>query len=109
MARKLRADNNLELMVLSDMDLAFAASLDLVVYMGEDLRGLYLANGIDVGAYQLTNGYFLPIPATFVIGADGQVAARSVDPDFRRRMEGEELLQALPSVRSSDANGSKSR
>jgi peroxiredoxin len=107
MARKLRADNDLELMVLSDMDLAFAASLDLVVYMGEDLRGLYLANGIDVGAYQLTNGYFLPIPATFVIGTDGQVAARYVDPDFRRRMEVEDLLQALASVRSSDANASK--
>src|SRR5262245_48029724 len=34
MARKLRADDALNFPVLSDMDLAFAASLDLVVYMG---------------------------------------------------------------------------
>ena len=107
MSRKLLAENNLDLVVLSDMDLAFAASLDLAVYMGEDLRGLYLANGIDVGAYQLTDGYFLPIPATFVIGTDGQVAARYVDPDFRRRMEVEDLLQALASVRSSGPNASE--
>jgi peroxiredoxin len=89
------------------MDLAFAASLDLAVYLGEDLRSLYLANGIDVGAYQLTDGYFLPVPATFVIGTDGQVVARYVDPDFRRRMEVEDLIQALSSARSSRANASR--
>jgi peroxiredoxin len=96
------------LVVLSDMDLAFAASLDLVVYLGEDLRALYLANGIDVGACQLTDGCLLPIPATFVIGTRGQVVARHVDPDFRRRMEVEDLLQALASVRSSGPNALES-
>jgi peroxiredoxin len=104
LSRKLRAENNLDLVVLSDMDLSFAASLDLVVYMGEDLRALYLANGIDVGACQLTDGWFLPVPATFVIGTGGQVVARYVDPDFRRRMEVEDILQALASVRSSGSN-----
>ena len=37
----------------------------------------------------------LPIPATFVVGTDGRVAARFIDPDFRRRMPIEELLAAL--------------
>ena len=61
-ARQFRAESALDFKVLCDMDLAFAASLDLAVYMGEDLRKLYLANGIDVGAYQLTEGWFLPSP-----------------------------------------------
>ena len=95
MARKLRAADALNFPVLSDMDLAFAASLDLVVYMGEELRELYLSDGIDVGAYQLTDGWFLPIPATFVIETDGRVLARHVEPDFRRRMEVTDILQAL--------------
>jgi peroxiredoxin len=95
MARKLRTDDALKFTVLSDMDLAFAASLDLVVYMGDDLRELYLSDGVDVGAYQLTEGWFLPIPATFVIGTDGRVVARHVDPDFRQRMEVTDILQAL--------------
>jgi peroxiredoxin len=95
MARKLKADNDLELVILSDMDLAFAASLDLVVYLGEELRKLYLAKGIDVGAYQLTDGWFLPIPATFVVGTDGRIIARHIDPDFRRRMEVEAIVEAL--------------
>jgi peroxiredoxin len=95
MARKIRAENALSFPILSDMDLAFAASLDLLVYLGEDLRKLYLSDGIDIGAYQLTEGWFLPIPATFVIGTDGQVVARHVDPDFRRRMDVADILQAL--------------
>jgi peroxiredoxin len=95
MARKLKSDNDIELMVLSDMDLAFAASLGLVVYLGEELRKLYLAKGIDVGAHQLTDGWFLPIPATFVVGIDGRIVARHIDPDFRRRMEVEAILEAL--------------
>jgi hypothetical protein len=41
----------------------------------------------------------LPIPATFVIGTDGQVRARFVDPDYRKRMSIEDLLDALRSAR----------
>jgi peroxiredoxin len=37
----------------------------------------------------------LPIPATFVVGTDGEVKARFVDPDYRRRMTVEDLLSAL--------------
>jgi peroxiredoxin len=45
--------------------------------------------------YQGNEAWMLPIPATFVVGTDGRVAARFVDPDFRRRMSIEELLAAL--------------
>jgi peroxiredoxin len=41
------------------------------------------------------DGWVLPIPATFVIGRDGMVKARFVDPDFRHRMAIEDLLAAL--------------
>ena len=42
----------------------------------------------------------LPIPATFVVGTDGQVKARFVDPDYRRRMAIENMLEALRSASS---------
>jgi hypothetical protein len=41
----------------------------------------------------------LPIPATFVVGRDGMVKARFVNPDFRRRMAIEDLLAALKDAR----------
>jgi peroxiredoxin len=37
----------------------------------------------------------LPIPATFVLGRDGTILARFVDPDFRKRMEPADILKAL--------------
>ena len=37
----------------------------------------------------------LPIPATFVVGRDGVLKARFVDPDFRKRMEIDDLIAAL--------------
>jgi peroxiredoxin len=37
----------------------------------------------------------LPIPATFVVGTDGIVAARFVEPDYRTRMAIEDLVAAL--------------
>jgi len=36
----------------------------------------------------------LPIPATFVAGTDGIVWARFVDPDYRKRMEIDDMLAA---------------
>jgi peroxiredoxin len=37
----------------------------------------------------------LPIPATFVVGTDGFIKARFVDPDYRKRMAIDDLLAAL--------------
>jgi hypothetical protein len=37
----------------------------------------------------------LPIPATVVLGTDGKIKARFVDPDFRRRMNIADILDAL--------------
>ena len=44
------------------------------------------------------DGWVLPIPATFVVGRDGLVKARFVDPDFRKRMEVDDLIAALKSA-----------
>jgi peroxiredoxin len=45
--------------------------------------------------YQGNDSWMLPIPATFVVGKDGRIKARFVDPDYRKRMTVEELLEAL--------------
>jgi peroxiredoxin len=40
----------------------------------------------------------LPIPATFVVGPDGEVKARFLDPDYRKRVAVEDLIEALKSA-----------
>ena len=42
-----------------------------------------------------TTCWMLPIPATFVVGKDGRIKARFVDPDYRKRMTIEDLIGAL--------------
>ena len=42
----------------------------------------------------------MPIPATFVVAADGTVSTRFIDPDYRRRMTVEDLLAALKNAQN---------
>ena len=51
--------------------------------------------GWDVSRSQGSDTWLLPVPATFVVGTDGEVKARFVDPDYRKRMTIEDLLSAL--------------
>jgi peroxiredoxin len=51
--------------------------------------------GRDLERYQGVASWFLPIPATFVVGRDGRVLARFLDPDFRNRMPIEDIMRAL--------------
>jgi hypothetical protein len=37
----------------------------------------------------------MPIPATFIVGTDGIIRDRFVDPDYRRRMDIDHLIAAL--------------
>ena len=51
--------------------------------------------GRSLPQYQGNDSWTLPIPATFVVGKDGRIKARFVDPDYRKRMAVEELIDAL--------------
>ena len=82
-------------LLLSDIDNAYALGLGLVLWLGDSLHQLMLGRGHHLDEYQGSDGWFVPLPATFVVAADGTVAARFVDADFRQRMETDEILNAL--------------
>jgi peroxiredoxin len=70
------------------------------VYTGTDGLERFIAErGRDVPSYQGNASWMFPIPATFVVGRDGLVTARFVDPDYRKRMVIEDMLQALRAAR----------
>jgi len=81
--------------ILTDIDNGYALSLNLAIWMGDEMNQILLAGGREVPAYQGNDTWVFPIPATFVIGQDGTVADRFIDPDYRRRMAVEDLLAAL--------------
>ena len=49
----------------------------------------------DLPRYQGNDAWMLPIPATFVVGTDGLIKARFVDPDYRKRMDIDDMIAAL--------------
>jgi peroxiredoxin len=53
------------------------------------------ARGADLPGAQGNDSWFVPVPATFVVGGDGLIKARHVDPDYRQRMETDAVLAAL--------------
>jgi peroxiredoxin len=93
--RRLPAEILNNFIVLSDMDNAYALSLGLVMWLGERITELMRGRGHSLEEYQGSDGWFVPLPATFVVGADGRVLARRIDPEFRQRMEIDEILAAL--------------
>lgn len=94
-AEKFKADADAPFPVLTDLDNGYALSLNLAIWLGAEIQGLLSQ---DLSNFHGNDGWVLPIPATFVIGRDGLVKARFVDPDFRKRMEIDDLLAALQSA-----------
>jgi peroxiredoxin len=94
-AHRLRTEEQLPFAVLCDLDHAYALSLGLMVWLGGELIALYKQLALELPSYQGNDGWFIPIPATFVIGRNGLVIDRQAHPDFRRRMEISTILQAL--------------
>ena len=93
--RKVRALSNDALTVLSDIDNGYALSVGVVMWLGDEVRSLYQAFGLDIERYQGNATWFVPIPATFVLDRNGIIVGRKVDPDFRSRMDMEEILATL--------------
>lgn len=91
----LTADTGATFPVLTDMDNGYALSLNLAVWVGAEMTVLIARAGWDIPKYQDNNAWVLPIPATFVVGTDGIIVARHIEPDYRRRMEMADLITSL--------------
>lgn len=94
----LKSDAKAPFPVLTDMDNGYAMTLGLAIYVGDELKHMMISSGWDPSVSQGTDNWMLPIPATFIVGTDGIVRGRFVDPDYRTRMAIEDMLAALRSA-----------
>jgi peroxiredoxin len=92
---ELRDYANAPFPILTDMDGGYALEANLLFWVGEEKRSAMTAGGFDIAPYQGNETWMLPIPATFIVGKDGIVTSRFIDPDYRHRMEIDDLLAAL--------------
>ncbi len=81
--------------VLTDIDNGYALSLNLAIFVGLEMQKFMTSAGWNIAPYQGNDAWILPIPATFVVGRDSLVRARFVDPDYRKRMAIDVIVDAM--------------
>ena len=95
-AKQFKENANAPFPVLTDLDNGYALTLNLAIWLSPDIQDILSGN--DLPSFHGSDAWILPIPATFVVGRDRLVKARFVDPDFRKRMEIDDLISALKSA-----------
>ena len=90
-----KAEAGADYQILSDIYNGYALSLGLAIWLGDDIQRILSDFGRDLPLYQGDPSWFVPIPATFVVARDGMITARFIDPDYRRRMDIDDLRAAL--------------
>ena len=91
-----RSEAKVPFPILTDMDNGYALSLNLTIWVGAELHKL-MDGRRNIPEFQGNSSWMLPIPATFVVGRDGRIRARFMDPDYRKRMAIADMLAALRS------------
>jgi peroxiredoxin len=91
---ELKSQSNVPFPILTDMDNGYALSLNLTIWVGAEVQKM-MQDRLDLPAFQGNSSWMLPIPATFVVGRDGLIRARFIDPDYRNRMMISDMLAAM--------------
>src|ERR1700730_9224172 len=81
--------------ILTDVDNGYALSLNLAIFFGLEMQKFIKEGASDIAPYQGNDAWILPIPATFVVGRDSIIRARFVEPDARKRMAIDVIVDAL--------------
>lgn len=92
------ARHTLEFEVLSDQGNRVSRQFGLVFSLPESIRAIYASFGTDLPDYNGDERFELPLPATYVIRPDGEIAYAFVDADYTRRMEPAEIVEVLRSL-----------
>jgi peroxiredoxin len=91
-----RSESKVPFRILTDIDNGYALSLNLTIWVGAELQKL-MEGRRNLPEFHGNSSWTLPIPATFVVGPDGRIRARFMDPDYRKRMAIADMLAALRS------------
>jgi peroxiredoxin len=91
---ELKSQSNVPFPILTDMDNGYALSLNLIFWVGVEVQKM-MEGRRDLPTFQGNSSWMLPIPATFVVGRDGLIRARFIDPDYRNRMMISDMLGAM--------------
>jgi peroxiredoxin len=102
-SRKSQRDNKLGFPILSDVKSQVANAFGLRFALPDYLVELYKGFGNDLPKINDDPAWVLPMPARYVIGADGIIAYSEVNPDYTHRPDPSELMPVLDRLKASKA------
>jgi len=81
--------------IYCDPEFAAADAFNLRFSLSDEIKAKYKDYGIDLGTHNVNGQWELPVPATFVISADGEIVWSHVDEDYTVRADPKDVLAAL--------------
>ncbi|MEM1045336.1 MAG: peroxiredoxin-like family protein [Pseudomonadota bacterium] len=97
-AERLKARHDVSFEVLTDVDSGVALTFGLLFRLDEAMRELFMHLGRDLPLFQGNDGWFLPVPATYVIDGGGVVRLAFVEPDYRVRVVPADIVDCLKGI-----------
>jgi peroxiredoxin len=88
-------ENRLAFPVLSDSDLAAANAFGIAFTLPPELVEYFSELGTDIPVLNGNGLWALPVPATYVIDAQGVIQYAEVEPDYRKRPNPADALLAV--------------
>jgi len=100
-ALKVKRERHFGFDILCDLDNGVALQFGLAFRLPEEAVDFFLSSDIRIDFPVVYNNesWFLPIPATYVIGRDGTIAHAYVNPDFRERLDPSEIVRVLSELK----------
>lgn len=92
---KVKRERGFNFEILCDLDNGVALAFGLVFRISPDLIRVFAADGTEFPLFYDNDSWFLPIPATYILGADGKIAHAYVNPDFRYRLDPNDIVAML--------------
>ncbi len=97
-----------EYRLLSDSDMVAARGFGIAFQVEDELVRTYMeSHGIDLEGDSGRDHHMLPHPAVFVVDTGGIIRFANVNPDYRVRLSGEEILEAANSISRSNPGESE--
>lgn len=84
---------------LIDEGLKVATAYGVAYDLPEVLRPTYLQAGYAPPRTARAGKWLVPIPSTFLVNPNGRIVVSAVDPDYRNRRHGGEVITALVALR----------
>ena len=93
-----RSRHGLSFDLLCDVDHAVALQFGIAFRLPALYRAGLAANRIDLAVRHGHDGWFVPVPATYVVDREGIVRHRFLDIDYTRRPEPEAIVEAVKAL-----------